>query len=497
MRPMGTARCPRHMATSRGRRPAGFRNGAGIILAGALTMALMQPASAAHSVWRSPGGTGGAKKLWVARYDNPVQGDNADDAVALAPSPDGSMVFVTGSSYGSGTRQDYATVAYDTRSGDQVWVARYDGPGNDVDLPAAIAVSPDGSAVFVTGRSMGSNELFNYATVAYAAASGQRLWHARYGQDGSASALGVSPDGSAVFVTGTDVGLTGDQAYATVTYDARSGQRLWARRYHSAHGYAIGTALGVAPDGSKVFVSGSSIESTSGLVYTTVAYRATDGKPLWVSHYVGPCSARACNDSNVIGLVVGPNGAEVYVSGWAFDKGGRDFVTVAYRASDGATTWVSRFAPGGIYNYVSAVVVSPDSSTVFVTGETPSNGFFDYVTVAYDASAGDQRWVSRYDGPLHGEDYPLAAAPLPDGSAVVVTGASQGLGTYEDYATVAYRASTGEELWVKRYDGPASRPDFATGLGSGPNDTRLFVTGMSYNGSNYDYATIAYSLQVP
>jgi hypothetical protein len=461
-----------------------------------MTVLAVHPAALAASSprhHRSPG-TAPARKLWVARYDNPIQGDNADDAVALATSPDGSMVFVTGSSLGSGTREDYATVAYDAGGGNQLWVARYNGPGNSFDLPAALGVSPDGSAVFVTGRSIGSNGLYNYATVAYAAASGHRLWVARYGQDGVVSALSVSPDGSAVYVTGTDVGASGDQAYATVAYDADSGHRLWAHRYHSAAGYAIGTALGVAPDGSAVFVTGTSIESTPGVVYTTVAYRASDGRRLWLSHYIGTCLALGCNGSTATALAVSPDGAELYVTGWTIDERvNQDFATVAYRATDGAEMWISRYGPGGYYNYSWRLVVSPDGSTVVVIGNSPGNGFADYVTVAYDASTGDQRWVSRYDGPEDGEDVPYAVAVMPDSSAVLLTGSSQGPGTYEDYATVAYAVSTGHQLWVKRYDGPASRPDFATGIGFGPNGATVFVTGRSYNGSNYDYATIAYT----
>ena len=48
------------------------------------------------------------------------------------------------------------------------------------------------------------------------------------------------------------------------------------------------------------------------------------------------------------------------------------------------------------------------------------------------------------------------AGVSPDGSKVFVTGYSVGSASGYDYATVAYDASTGSELWVKRYDGPGT-----------------------------------------
>jgi hypothetical protein len=161
-------------------------------------------------------------ELWATRYQGPTSGLVSGDAArALGVSPDGSEVFVTGGSAGSTSSSDYVTVAYDAPTGGELWARRYDGPRNDDDRATGLGVSPDGSDVIVTGYSSGSGTGYDYATVAYDAAAGTRLWGARYdgpahGRD-FASAVGVNPVGSDVFVTGSSNGST-SYDYATAAY---------------------------------------------------------------------------------------------------------------------------------------------------------------------------------------------------------------------------------------------------------------------------------------
>src|SRR5260370_12112053 len=86
-----------------------------------------------------------------------------DGAGAISVDSKTGNVYVTGESRGIGTFDDYATVAYDS-NGTELWVARYNGPGNDKDSASAIAVDSTGS-VYVTGESEGLETLIDYATV--------------------------------------------------------------------------------------------------------------------------------------------------------------------------------------------------------------------------------------------------------------------------------------------------------------------------------------------
>ena len=199
----------------------------------------------------------------------------------MAVSPGGATVFVTGTSRGATSGLDYATVAYNAATGARRWASRYNGPRNADDCAVSVAAGPGGRSVFVTGTSLGGASGLDYATVAYNAATGAPRWVRRYNGPASgddfASSLAVSPGGSAVFVTGTSfAGTSGGTSlsdYATVGYNAATGARLWASRYHGPAGQSDASALAVSPDGTKVFVTGATVGDTSLLDYATVAYQ--------------------------------------------------------------------------------------------------------------------------------------------------------------------------------------------------------------------------------
>ena len=429
----------------------------------------------------TPGQTPGAQ-LWVARYNGPANGAESifpTQTQAVAVSPDGAKVFVAGMSEGTTTGNDYVTVAYDTASGRQLWEARYTGPGKQDDGAGAVTLSPDGTKVFVTGGSTGTSTGLDTATVAYEAGTGTQLWVARYdgpshGNEAGGS-IAVDPSGTKVFVTGTSTGA-GEmkKTYATLAYDATKGTQLWVERYDTPTGRASAGSLALSPDGNMVYVTGWSETTANQKDYATVAYRASTGSQAWVALYHGPGG-----DNEGRAVAVSPDGTRLFVIGSSPSPTGLGYATVAYNASNGTQLWAQTYTspPQTGSTYASTIRVGPDGSKVFVAGiggtaayaasdgkqlwmqpgadtalalsRTGTIAFgtgttgtatakSDYMTVAYDTLTGKKLWEAGYNGPANGDDGASSIAVSPTGNTLFVTGTSEGTSSGADLTTVAY-----------------------------------------------------------
>jgi outer membrane protein assembly factor BamB len=307
-----------------------------------------------------------------------------------------------------------------------------------------------------------------------------------------------------VFVTGYSNGTSSGEDYATVAYSAATGDQLWVKRYNGpANATDEANSVGVSPDGRKVFVTGVSAGATSP-DYATVAYNAATGAKLWVKRYDGP----AKKSDAAWSLALSPDGTKAYVTGGSTGtKSSGDYTTVAYNAATGAQLWLKRYnGPANSSDSAYSVAVSPDGRKVVVTGASTgiyypdgSEKGFDYATVAYNASTGAQLWAKRYNGPAKDKDMAHSVTVGPASSAVYVTGESTGTNTGSDYATVAYNAATGARLWDTRYNGQANGIDAASSVAVSPDGQTVYVTGESTeipptSAQSYEgYATFAYS----
>ena len=184
--------------------------------------------------------------------------------------------------------------------------------------------------------------------------------------------------------------------------------------------------------------------------------------------------------------------------------GNRSFTSSAntpasgYSAATGAQLWIRRYnGPNGGSDVARSLAVSPDGRTVYVTGysgqtQGPGSGNNDYVTIAYNADSGAQRWLGRYKGRANGNDQGRSVAVSPDGRTVYVTGRSQGRTSSYDYATVAYDAATGAQRWVSRYNGSGHFRDSGRSLAVTPDGRTVIVTG-----SSWGLETMAITVQAP
>lgn len=346
---------------------------------------------------------GDGNQVWVARYNGPAGGNDEPRDIVVAESGD---VYVAGYSAAEGGLYDLATVKYDA-DGNELWAARHPGPDR-IELPATIAVDQAGNA-YVTGTSQGNGTECDYLTVKYDA-GGNELWAARYDRVGSdddiPKDIAVDSLGN-VYVTGSSDDVHGNPSAATVKYDA-SGHEVWLALYDGGH-HASAGSLAVDRLGN-VFVLGSE------LWYDWVIMKYDgSGNQVWV--------VRDDESSGASEVVVDEAGS-VYVTG-----GG---CTTRKYDSDGNEQWEASYAGSGGHSYRVAL---GGSELVCVAGWVLRDSTeYDYLTVAYDG-AGTELWAASYNGPAASDEKTADIAADAAGN-IYVTGYSGDYGS--DYVTVKY-----------------------------------------------------------
>jgi uncharacterized delta-60 repeat protein len=461
-------------------------------------------------------------RLWTARYNGPA--DSYDSGQAIAVDSAGN-VYVAGSSRGVYSDADLTTLKYDA-AGNQLWVARYNGPGDDRDSAEAVAVDASGN-VYVTGYSTGAGTYEDVVTIKYDTAGGQ-LWAARYDGPGSgyerANAIALDPAGN-VHVTGTDV---------TLKYDG-DGNLLWA-----ATGNGDYWAVGVDAAGN-VYVAGT---GSSDIVL--IKYDAA-GNALWIARHDGP--AGSFDEGRALALDAAGN---AHVAGYVTTNSGSDMVTLKYDG-EGRRLWqaqtsggsglatsiavddtgnvyvAGRILGGGVdsalttlkfdaqgnplwidhclgYGEANGLVLDPAGS-VHVTGwrrvrSQPEGGYEDdeIVTITYDAG-GIRLWLTGTREPASSFDQAVELA-VDDSGNVYAAGNSTtevDLGSDSDIVLVKFDSS-GREIWADRYEEPAGSYEQVVALAVDPSGN-AYVTGFSLgggsliSGGNYDIITLKYDAE--
>jgi WD40 repeat protein len=394
--------------------------------------------------------------MWSAQ----VSGGDATDVAANPRYP---IVYVTGwtatSRHEPGHPRflidDFTTVAYNTKTGAQLWTTSYEGSGFLGQARPLVAVSPNGLRVIVAGdQCLGETYCFVHGypygigqtVLGYDALTGAQLWVTAPPFGPPPTHLAVSPDGSQVFLTGFER----SGGYVTSAFSASSGTQEWTvfsiLTPHRVH-YQFPSALAVSPDNSTVFVTG-----TQG----TIALEARGaGATLWERHSAGAVakSLAVSHDSSVLlaaGCDARPQLHPLCTSN----------ALTAFNAATGMKLWS---LPDG----ADQVVASPAGPQMFVGAEQSGSP----VLAAYDVASGvhTKLWQTAT----------IAGQVLVsrNGQAVFVVGTN---------TIAAYNPSSGAELFSVGYSYPGSSPVIAV---SG-NGSKLFITGDDNGG----YLTAAYRL---
>lgn len=426
---------------------------------------------------------GKSNAQWIQIYNGPGNGDDEGKSMVV----DGSgNVYITGTSLGSGTGNDYATIKYNS-SGDQMWIQRYNGPG---DCGAnSIALDSSGN-VYVTGGSLDIATNYDFATVKYNS-SGVQQWIRRYnGLLGNGYDIGtniaVDRTGN-VYVTGTGNGnLNGEYDIVSLKYDS-NGNLLWVQNYRRNIPNSRNEAafLAVDADGNMYVTGYSSNNWISGSSDLVIIKYNSSGSQMWVRVYNG-----TGNNSDYGHSIAVDYTGNVYVTGFSTGiLSSYDCITLKYNSS-GIEQWVRTYNSQGNSLDDGVSIAIDNSSNIYVAAS--SSGFgteSDIATLKYNLN-GDLLWIQRYNGPANGSDG-SSSIVLDRSGNIYVGGYSAGTGTYSDFATIKYNSS-GIQQWVQRYNGPANSHDMICSLAIDSSEN-VYTAGYSAGiGTGRDYTLIKY-----
>jgi uncharacterized delta-60 repeat protein len=206
--------------------------------------------------------------VWVSRYDGPAH--DYDRGFGIAVNQAGE-VWVTGLSLDTINGQDCVTIKYDP-NGTQEWVARYNGTGNGYDRGYAIVLDANDNC-FITGSSVGPNGYSDIITIKYDQ-DGNEEWVARYDGLGNnidiGEAIALDPYGN-VCVTGHSQNIVSNNDYVTIKYNP-DGETCWTVVYNF-ESYLDDEAFAITTDDSGyIYVTGYSMGFTSLRDYCTIKY---------------------------------------------------------------------------------------------------------------------------------------------------------------------------------------------------------------------------------
>ncbi len=426
--------------------------------------------------------------VWVNRWTS--AGGESDWAYAIAVDDSG-YAYVTGKTENSGTYGDWTTIKY-YPTGDTAWIRNIANPGTYNERANAITVGPSGN-LYLTGYTMSPND-GNYYTVKYRP-DGDTAWTRRYDGIGTgydfAHWVAVDNDEN-VYVTGYSQALNYRNDIATVKYDS-SGNQLWVALFDGAGSQSDKGHKVIADNNGFIYVAGyvNPYDSATRYDYITIKYDAATGDTIWARTYNG--TADGTDMARDIEVDAAGN---VYVTGSGRSTDAlNDIITIKYDAS-GTEQWTARYnnpdtnATDGGYG-----LEVDESGNVYVVGQSYGLGSgSDIVTIKYD-STGNEVWVARYNGPENGYDTPSdeeggKCLAMDQFGNLYVTGVSRGATSMNDYVAIMYD-SAGVEHWVAGYN-CCDSVDYAMAVAT-DNAGSVYICGRSVGGGTYyDMATVKY-----
>ena len=331
---------------------------------------------------------------------------------------DGTSVYTCGYQSAYVQVTDIMIVKYDQSTGSLTWDKSWGTSGDDW----GNSIATDGQSLFVAGKTSIPPDLDFYDVLLLKFdKSGNYLWNRTWDSVGGeqGGAIGGRDVGNAVTVMGQDIYVAGFTEARTATgrlYDLlllkynQSGSLDWAR---TMAGGADDIALGLANDGTNVYVTGTTTSYGHGLTDGFMLKYDSSGNELVNVTWGGS------DDDYLNGITV--DGDYVYLCGrtmsYSASSGTSDAVIVKLKKSDGSEVW-NKTAGGPGTEELDGI--ASDGTYVYSCGLTTSfgKGKNDFYFMKSDQTTGELIIQASWGGSKNDGAYGIAT----DGTSIYMAG---------------------------------------------------------------------------
>jgi hypothetical protein len=341
-------------------------------------------------------------------------------------------VFVIGTTFNTASNYDFILIKYNSQ-GVQQWQQIYNGVGNNIDFPTAIAFD-NSNNIYVTGASTGTNSLTDFVTIKYSS-PGTQQWVSTYdfalGYEAPVG-IDINPNTNNIYVTGASAGTqaSNNWDYATVEYNS-SGVQLNVNRVVSA-GNGLDKPTAISRDNTgNIYVTGSYFNSINNS-YDIKTIKLNSSLILqWTMTFNGDNL-----DDQANSIDVDPTG-NVFVAGYVKRSATGENVIVLKYSPTGVLLWQKEINQAGVLGDERGNKIIVDANgNAYVAGSFRQNGNKNFISMKI-ASDGTVNWQDIFDGTGSGDDEATSIAKNNNGD-VVVSGKTFD-GTNDKNTTIKYQ----------------------------------------------------------
>jgi hypothetical protein len=416
-----------------------------LLAAAALVPGLVRSATA-----QPPSGT----LNWARVYAGPQHLD--DVIVDVAIGPDGN-VYVAGTRDGGGTIEQgqVVVIAKYSPGGERLWQKIYSSKANTSQSAAALAVSRYGDVFVVGSRDTTSGT--SVLLLRYDKAGKLKWVRTNRGPlhgDGEGADVAVDGRGEC-YITGQATRASSSSDLLVARY-TRTGVLRWTRYWTNptVNGPDYGVSIAVTPGGMTA-VCGDTRINLSKHAWTTVTFDRK-GHRLW-SHMFG---TRGDVDNQANQVVIAKTGA-VLVSGSVVINGRRKAALVRYGVK-GALKWWHTYWGTKTSNYgVADVALDPQGNAILACTTVKAGLGYGWAVMKL-SEKGDHVWLSEIDETGAQDEMVSGVATDADGNVYVA--GTAGTDENTDAACARLNPADGAKVWLTGYDDPIHGIDFPTAL---------------------------------